>query len=476
MQFGRCILPQTSYITRPFEGMRLPDGRDCPMYRLLTTLILIATFTCARPAAGQSVRVVTPQESVERGLANSHQLRAARARADEAAGRLRQARAARLPSLTGQASYSRLGDNVPSVDFALPGLDSAVTILPVERDRYHAEIRAEQTLFAGFRVRNEIEAARRMQEAAAAVVEQEAAEVAYSVREAYWRLYRAEAALAAMQTAIDQVEAHLRDIRNRYDEGAALRSELLTARARRSEVQLARIDARNAVRVARLELNRLVGLPLDAATATAAEVEADSLDARLDGLVEQVVDAQPQLRALRMQVAALDARLDAARGQWLPELALTGRYVYARPNEYFFAEQDEFNGIWEAGVLMRWSLFDGGARRGEIQSVRAQREAARAQLEEAQEEVVVAVTQQYLELERSREALAAARENVDQAREVLRVLQVQYEDGVALSAQVLDAEEALREAELRMAEARAARALARAGILRLLGHVDGGEP
>src|SRR5690606_31631476 len=105
-----------------------------------------------------------------------------------------------------------------------------------------------------------------------------------------------------------------------------------TAQTRRSEVLLENVEARNAVRVARLELNRLAGLPLDAEVRPTAEVTVEPLPDDAAVLVARAQEAQPTLDALGAQVDALKAQVDATRGAWLPEVALAGRYIYARPN------------------------------------------------------------------------------------------------------------------------------------------------
>jgi outer membrane protein len=183
------------------------------------------------------------------------------------------------------------------------------------------------------------------------------------------------------------------------------------------------------------------------------------------------VRARPELLAMMEQVEALRAQESAARGGRLPELAFVSRYIYARPNPYVFTEQGEFRGTWEAGVAVRWNLWDGGAQSARVAQARERLRAAEARLEEARERAVVDVSRQYLEAQRATEALGVAAEHVEHADESLRVVRQQWAEGVALSAQVLDAAAAYRQARAREARAQAEHAIARATLLRALGEV-----
>jgi outer membrane protein len=430
-------------------------------------LALVPLTAClAQPA-----RPLTEDESVRFGLERNARVQAARADAAEARAALQHTRASRLPTIQTQASYTRLSDNIPEVDFAFPGMDTTFTLLPVELSRYHSEISIEQPLFTGFRVTNRIRAAGHEAEAVLLRARQEEADVAFQIRQAYWQLHRASAVRDAMDAALAQVDEHLRDVQNRYETGAALAGDVLTARTRRSEVLLERLNAEAAVRTARLELNRLAGLPLDAQTEVDGGTEPLDSAALPDTLSVHAIAGHPQIAALGEQLRALNAMEDATRGTWLPEVAAVGRYVYARPNPHFFLEQDQFRGTWEAGLSMRWSLFDGGRRIAETRQARERMRAAEARLDDALRTIAVVATRRQFDAEHAEEAVAVAAQGVSDAEESHRVTRQLFQEGAALSTQVLDAEQAVRSAQTRLATARAERAIARAALLNAMGRV-----
>jgi outer membrane protein TolC len=418
---------------------------------------------------GQAGEPLTVEEAVRMALEQNAGLRAARADASAAGDVYRQARAAQLPALRAQASYTRLGSNIPDVEFTVPGLDTVFTFQAAQLDRTYTEVSVEQPLLGQLRLRHETRAARHEVTAAEQTLEQERVDVAFEVRRAYWTLHRSIAVLATTDAAIAQVEQHLTEVRARVAEGAALRRDLLAAQTRRSEVQLERVEAGNAVRVAQLELNRLIGLPLDSPVQPATPVEAaagEPLPATVAG-----PESRPQIAALTEQVRALDEQLRATRASRLPELDFFSRYVHARPNTYFFSEPDRFRGTWELGLAARWDVWEGGRNTARAGESRSRLEAAEARLADARERAAVEITRRRLEVQRATEAVEVAGRNVAEAEESFRVARQQYAEGVATSADVLDAEQALRRGQARRAEALSDQAIARAAVLNATGRV-----
>lgn len=446
---------------------------------------------------------LTVKRSVELALAHNARLAGARAVTLAARAGQREARASLLPALRSSAGYTRLGGELPTGDVTLPGIDGTFPLLPIERDRYQVALSLEQPLFAGGRLRGGARAAASTADAAAQLEEQERVDVAFDVRRAYWTLYAARRTLAVVQAAVKRVEAHLAVMRQRFEAGTVLRSDLLAAEARRSEIELARVDARNAARLAEVELNRLTGQPLlarvelqqgagsdsgrDASTVDtvdtvdAANIHTASFDtsnADASNIDPSNADASrkaaalpPEIRALGAQIAAERARLSAERGGWFPSVNLLSRYVYARPSPYAITDQTSFLGTWEAGVSIDWNLWDGGAREARAEQATARVRSAEARLEEAKRLAEVEVTRQSLEVERASEAMRAAADNVARSAEALKVTEQQFREGVVLSAQLLDAEQTLLEAEERQVRAGADSAIARAALMHATGRV-----
>ena len=326
-----------------------------------------------------------------------------------------------------------------------------------------------QPLFTGLRLTNQVRAARHEAAAARHEAQATAGEVAYRVREAYWQLHKALAARDVVATALEQAEAQLADVQNRRAQGMALESDVLAVQARRSEIRLQQLDAADAVRVARLNLNYRMGVALDTRIEPAGTVTVQPLADSLSTLTVRALQQQPELRALGATVQALDASVGVARAGWLPDVRLQGTYYYARPNPFIVPQEDAFAGTWEAGVALSMDLWTWGRTRAQVDQAQAERRRANAQREDLRQAVRLDVTRQVLAVRRAVEAVQVTEQGRREAEAAYRNLQAQFQQGVALTAELLAAEATFRRAELRHAEARADYAIARAALRRALG-------
>jgi outer membrane protein len=453
----------------------------------LLAVLLLGGGVGGLPASGAQALpggadTLTAAAAVRQALAEAPRVRAAQQRAQAAHASVRAARSAWFPVLEGQAQYRRLSDNVDyTVDLpSIPGAGGErVTFAPAILNRYAARARLRQPLFTGLRVPSRVEAAQAEQRAASAEVRDREQAVAYETRTAYWTLYEARARRAAAATALRQIEQRLADVRNRRAAGRATEADVLRVQARRDRVRVEQVQARNAVRSARRALNDLLGRPLDRPVVIADTVRLRPVPGPDTALVARARRQRPDLEALRQTVRAREAEVGVARAEWFPEVALTGSYLYARPNEQLFPPEDRFEGSWEAGVTLSWELALGGRADAATDRAQARRQAARYELQDRRRAAALAVRSERQNVAQAREAVEAARTSVRSARAAYRSVQSRYEAGMAVVADLLDAEQALRGARTALAGAEADYARARAALDRALGRrpwTDAGRP
>ena len=439
------------------------------------TLLWSAVPVLAQNAPTQTTLPLGPDECVRLGLQQNRPLEIARERAAEAEAGVREARAMRLPVVSGLGTYQRLSSNIPDFEIDLgaltpPGGTTAdVFEVPAILDRYTLRVAFSQPLFTGFRVRSGLRAAEHQAEALTRSVAASEADLAFRIREAYWAVGEALAVQAAVATSLAHVETLAEDVLRLRDQGMALDADVLAVQTRRAEVALLQLDADHALRLARLTLNDLTGLPLDT------EILPDALPDVFPpvddpaALTERALQQRPELAALAREIRAREAEVRAIRGEAWPEISLVGAYDYARPNPYVFPLEDAFNGTWEAGVRFSLDLWNGGRTSARTRQARARTAEARARWADAQTSVRLEVLRAALAVERAEAASAVAEQGLAAADERYRVERARFREGLALTTDVLDAEAALRTAEQRLAAARAARAIAHADLRRTTG-------
>ncbi|MEZ4386410.1 MAG: TolC family protein [Candidatus Krumholzibacteriia bacterium] len=251
---------------------------------------------------------------------------------------------------------------------------------------------------------------------------------------AYLDALELAASRRVIERRLDALSSHLKVARDLLDQGLTARNDVLETevRVRAVENQLAAVDDRQAT--AAQDLNRRLGR--DPATVLALP---DSLATPPalpdhDALLAAAVTQNPGLQTVASRLDQSRTNLELARKAWYPSVFVGAAHAYVQ-NEYLV---HQFINSVVAGVT--WNILDGGTRKADIRQAEARTaQAARDRLE-VERSVTVAVDDAWRRWEQARRELATARIDVAAARENLRIVEDQYQQGLARSSDVLDAE------------------------------------
>jgi outer membrane protein len=319
-------------------------------------------------------------------------------------------------------------------------------------------------IYTGGRTDALVRAARAEAQASAADVAVAQADLRLEVVRAYWALVTATDAVRVVEEGLSRAEAHLRDVRSRFDNGLIPPNEVSAVEAQHARQQLQLIEARNQQRSVLEDLRRLTGVDDTI-------VPIGRLSAPTSSQTPATGTAQrAEVVALEARIAAADERVVLVAAGRKPSLSFTSAVDYANPNPRIFPRSDRWQTSWELGVTASWIVFDGGRIDAESAEAAAASRALRARQLEVQSLIATEVRQRQLDLDSARAALEAVTVAVNSATEARRVVNERFTVGVATSTEVLDAQVVLLQAELdrtralaniRLAEARLARALGR---------------
>ncbi|MGZ5514864.1 MAG: TolC family protein [Candidatus Aminicenantales bacterium] len=431
-------------------------------------------------AARAQKRPLSLDEAIAAGIEASPALHASRMKAESSSAKARELAAGRLPSLKLGAGYSRLSE-VPPFEVTLPISPNPIVVSQNYFNNWNLRLGVQQPLFTGFRLEAGTESARMLERSAGMDLEKDRSEFVYAVKNAYWGLARAREFDAVVGETIGQVREHLKDVRAFFDQGLLTKNEVLRAELQLSNAGLMAIDARNAVENARTSLLTLIGLPVDteielttSAESQAARVPAAGADgedaAAATTLLEAALAGRPELRSADFRIKASEAGLKAARAGWYPQVSLAGNYYYLRPNPRLMPARDKFYGTWDIGIALSFDIWNWGQTRSQAEQAKAQLAQARDARKLLEDQAVLEVTQSRLALAQARDKIRIAGEAVGQADENLRMVTERFRQGVALNADVLDAEVFLLQARTARVQAAIDLVLAQARLEKALGN------
>jgi len=420
------------------------------------------------PVAAEDEPVLTLERAIAIALEQNRELEAADARLGAAAAGFDEARAERLPRL-GLAAVVQRTDNPVLVFSNLLGQESftaenfALDRLnrPDPLSNWKTRLAVTQPLWTGGRLGNAIGTAELQRDAADSGREAARQRVIHGVIEAYTAAVLADHELDVAREALETARAHVEWVRDLWQSGLVVESDVLQAEVRVSEVEELVIRAESGVEISRAALNLALGRDLATPVSLPADVELGppAADLDLDALVAAAGDRRPDLRAARQLTGAAGRRVDGERAGRRPEIGLEASWE-ANAEDFFGADGDN----WALTVGFQLDLFDGHRRRARVQRADQQRREAEARAALLAESVGLEVRRAASQLQAARQRLEQGARGVTLAERSLEIVEDRYREGLTVLTELLDAQNALTRARLRQLGARRDVLLARASL------------
>jgi len=435
---------------------------------MMTAWLVLVFIGAGADGAQAPARAITLEEAIASGLANSHRLAELQARKEAADAAEAGRAAASLPVVALLGGYART-NHVQEFGIVSPGQPIRL-LYPDLPDNYHARIDLNWPVYSGGRNDALERAAAAEGQAAGEDLEAARADLRLEITRAFWAIVTARETEHVLAQSIDSVDAHVRDLRTRLQQGLIPPNEVLTAEAQQARQRVAAIEAHNTRAIAEADLKRLMGSddpePLEPAAAFDLIPAAPAAAAELEA---QARARRPERRALVERAAASRAREDAVHAGARPQVGIAAGFDYANPNPHIFPRRGIWQDSWDVSANVSWLLWDGGRRRADEAEAAASSRAIDARLGEIDRQITFEVRQRWLEVDSNRAAIDAAAAGVQSATEARRVVGERYRAGVATSTDVLDAELDVLQAELDLARAHANTQLALARLDRAAG-------
>jgi outer membrane protein len=428
-------------------------------------LVAASGVVCAQ----QPVLKLMLDEAIARGLENSHRLAELQARSDAAEAAEGGRRAARMPTVALMGGYTRT-NHVDEFGISQPGQPPRV-IYPDIPDNVRARVDLQWPIYSGGRIGALERAAHAERQATDADLAAARLDLRLEITRAFWALVTARATEQVLARSLGSIDAHVRDLASRLEQGLIPPNELLSAQAQLSRQRVLAIEARNTAAIAEADLQRLLGIDDGNPLEPAAALDTPGVTvAAVAALVDEARKRRPEREALAHRVEATSARGRASDAASRPQVTFDGGYDYARPNSRIFPRSGDWRDSWDLSVNVNWSLWDGGRRGAERAEAAANVRAAQSRVADLDRQLTFEVRQRWLEVDSNRTAIGAADDGVRSAAEARRVIGERFSAGVATSTDVVDAEVVLLQAELDRTRALAAARLSEARLERAIGH------
>jgi NodT family efflux transporter outer membrane factor (OMF) lipoprotein len=372
-------------------------------------------------------------QALEEQVADANQnLKIAEARLREARAMVRFNRAALFPTISTSFGASSIRDSA-NRPFVPPGLNtgSSGDLL------FSLDMSYEIDLWG--RVRRTVAAARQEAQATAADLETARLSLQAELAMDYFALRAADAQKQLLDETVKAFEAALRLTTNRFEGGAAPKSDVAqaqtqldTTRAQATDVTVQRAQLEHAIAT-------LIGKPPAAFSLPSRPLDTRPPDIPV-GLPSQLLERRPDIAAAERRVAEANEQIGIAKAAYYPTVMLNASVGFEGSS--FGNLLNASSLLWAVGASITQTIFDGGRRRATSDTARAAYDATVAAYRQTTLTAFQQVEDNLAALRILEQEAQQQRRAVESAQQSLQLFTNRYRGGVDNYLQVITAQTA----------------------------------
>lgn len=371
-----------------------------------------------------------------------------------------------IPDATGQLVPNILTtvDGMPVFkEYAyFPGMD--LSLKP--NGTYIAGLRIEMPIYMGGKITSAYKMSKIGEEMARLNETKTRNDVIMQADVAYWtyiEMLELEKTARSYNKLVKQLES---DVDNAYKAGMAPRNDLLKVQVKLNEVELELMRAENGVRLARMNLCHVIGLPLNS------DISVDySMDYELDKVTPfPDLIGRPEYVLLSKQIELKDSQVQLVKSDFMPSVGVAGNMGYAnglKLNDNKLLDNTSLSAVVSVSI----PLFHWGEGLNKVRSAKAEKKVAALQRDELKEKMELEIQKSLQAYNESEARVRLTKRSLNQAEENLRESSDRFESGLETLSNLMEAQAMWQQAHSELIRANSAFRIAETGYLKAAGRL-----
>lgn len=396
--------------------------------------LIILMITAELYAQGQKL---TLQQSIELGLKNSRLIKISESVLRSSDEKVTEFTSQMLPKLSLSAGYTYMNLNDPTQI----GFGPAPIQVQNPFYLYGMQLSIQQPLFTGFQLSSSRSAAINTYEAISFEHQKNINNKALEIHTSFWNLFKAHKLVELTEEYLRSLDEELRITKNFLDNGLVTTNDYLRLKLQSSNTMLQLIDAKNNLALARATFNKSIGLPLSDST----QIEIDfpvrqNLDIQFSEMLSEAKTNRDEIKSSEYKLKSSEDRITAANSGWWPKLYAGGSFYLYNANAETFSISNEKLQLWMVGLSLNWDLWNWGYSSSKSEQAEQEMLQYKESLELLKDQIELEVYKAYLELNGQSEKIQVSQLAVASTQENFRITKDKYDNQLATTSDLIDAE------------------------------------
>jgi len=418
----------------------------CKARMIFIAVFIFLVFSTAGIAVAGD-RELTLEKAIDTALRNNRDVLIAEEKLKQTKGAKQEAFAGFLPKIN-LMSYASQKNNVDIPDEFKAAMGKDFTAMLANK-AYDMQLSLQQPIFTWGKLLNSNENARLNYLLARESYRKSKSELVFNVKKAYFGVMLAKKLVSIAEEMSAVAESHFKVTGSFYKQGKISAYDVSKAKVQMTNAKTGLLTVRNAEHLSLEGLFNIMGREIDENVVLTTEMDYKPVTLDYEGYIKEAITMRPELESLELQEKMLKVLVNLNRASNKPSLVFTG-YVD------WIQSVDEFNDIsanindwyrtWNTRLVLNYSLFDGFATRAKVLQSKAQLRQVNIGRDQLTSGIKMELRQICFTLKQFQEILAGQKENVEVARENLKIAEERYGKGLVSDIEVRDAQLALNQA------------------------------
>jgi len=442
----------------------------------VVSILILTALASLASAQTQTQAPLTLDQCVSMALKSNLSIETANEKLVELDAAIKEAAASQMPTLSAQASYTRLvpqpsgTQSVPVVADLSPFQDAIsnnmVGQIPSDKflapliyknvdykmsgNIYNLGVTGNYVIYSGNKIQNAKKIAEQTREASEWQLKSAVRGIRRDVTKAYYQALAANHSIIALDSAISMMEVMVKDLSNAVDVGMRGENDLLQAKVQLANQRLARQQAATGAQSAHDYLSTLIGIPVNNSVTLVEEMDAPASFnvPELTVLQEKARNASTDIKALEKQIQIIETSLLITDASNIPNVFASAGYSGGQSAGS--AEKGKFtwknNGTLTVGA--QWDIYDGGSINHKKAKALSQKRQVELSIDNIKTNLDMAVKNNRATLADAFESLEVDRESIAQTKRAYEISYDKFQVGLMLLIEVITAQNSLLQAEI----------------------------
>ncbi|MBI4042745.1 MAG: TolC family protein [Deltaproteobacteria bacterium] len=387
-------------------------------YHPFCLILFSAILLLSNSAESLAITEIDLDEAIRLAIENSEILKAKKEKVEADNAGVRIAFSNFLPNLRFDTTAARTG-----------GLEIVRPPLEVETQQdvnsFEFGLKAQQTIFSGFRGLFDYKGARASRDASEMNVENEKQRLSLEVQGAFYQLLLTEQEIQAALLQRNLLKKELPGVRDRFEKKEISELELLAFEVDYADSESLLLELQDSDQTQKMAFSSLLGKPGLTDFRLKGTLEPIPLSGSSEELVKAAFQQRADLKGSRLSLDQLGYQVKSSYSDFLPVINLGASYGFSQQSLLDDKDYDEF---WRIHATLSMPLFDGLASIAKLNRAKALRTAQERELTHLERDIALSVRKAYDKVEGSRRQIQYTSKSASSLERFFHILQKEYEE------------------------------------------------